>query len=422
MMPNFAATATVSASANLPGVALGTVSRGPTCVNPATIAAGSFAGGSATVDDWCYSEVGNVFPAHFQQLNDYLGTAANITGNSGLDGTGAAGGYVGRFTPKRFRLIGTPAFTPRYIAACSPASTFAYMGEGIRLDAFRMEAINTLGNRTVNYDAAYARHDPVTGTAKAAFVIGARSGAIDYTARVTAAHLAVPAWAQGLLQAGGNPLQIGLSLDRNAANTPDGPLPATGFGIAPVDLDGVRLPTYDLDVNNDASNDHLLVGTTELRFGRLLLQNAFGSGATALPVPIELQHWNGSSFARNVADSCTTLARSEIALDFTPVSNLTACETALNAATVPFASGLGTLVLASPGTGNNGTVLLTANLNSAAGSYCNPASYVAATNANKAYLLGRWDSGTAYDDKPSARAAFGVYGQPRNFIFFRENY
>ncbi len=418
-VPNFAGTVTVASSANLPGVATGAISRGAACLLPATTA---LSGGTATDATWCYSEAGNVFLT--ATMNDYLGAAdADITGNSGLDGTGAAGGYVGRFTPKRFRLIGAPAFTPRYIAACAPASTFAYMGEGIRLDAFRMEAINTLGNRTVNYDAAYARHDPVTGTAKAAFAIAARSGTTDYTARVSATHLAVPAWSQGLLQAGGNPLQIGLSLDRNATNTPDGPLPATGFGIAPVDLDGVSLPAYDLDVNNDATNDHLLVGTTELRFGRLSLQNAFGSGATLLPVPIELQYWNGSSFARNNADSCTTLARSEIALDFTPVSNLTACETALNAATVPFASGLGTLLLSSPGTGNNGSVLLTANLDSAAGSYCNPASYVAATNANKAYLLGRWDGGTAYDDKPGARAAFGLYGsQPKNFIFFRENY
>ena len=80
--------------------------------------------------------------------------------------------------------------------------------------------------------------------------------------------------------------------------------------------------------------------------------------------------------------------------------------------------------MAAPGLTNPGSVLLTANLDSAAGTYCPSVGVAAAaaTNANKAYLLGRWDSGAGYDDKPSARAAFGVYGQPRNFIFFRENY
>jgi MSHA biogenesis protein MshQ len=418
--PNFAATATVAVNANLPGVAPGAISRGAACALPPNVVLG---GGTVTDSSWCYSEVGNVFLT--ATVNDYLGaTDADVSGNSGLDGTGAANGYVGRFKPKAFRLIGTPAFTPRYIASCSPASSFVYMNEGIRLDGFRMEAINTAGNRTVNYDAAYARHDPVTGTAKTAFTIGARSGTIDHSLRVSAAYLsATPAWSQGLLDVAGAPFEIGVTFDRLAANTPDGPYNATGIGIAPVDPDNVRLPTYDLDVNNDATDDHLRVGTTDVRFGRLLMQNAFGSGATVLPVPIQLQYWNGSNFIVNGDDSCTTFNRSELALDFTPVSNLTACETAVNAATVPFASGVGTLVLSAPGTGNNGSVLVTANLNSAAGSYCNPASYVAAADANKAYLLGRWGAGTAYNDPPSARAAFGLYGsQPKNFIFFRENY
>jgi hypothetical protein len=47
------------------------------------------------------------------------------------------------------------------------------------------------------------------------------------------------------------------------------------------------------------------------------------------------------------------------------------------------------------------------------------------------YLLGRWNdasnpdgnANTNYDDKPGARATFGLYGsQPNNFIFQRENF
>jgi hypothetical protein len=80
-----------------------------------------------------------------------------------------------------------------------------------------------------------------------------------------------------------------------------------------------------------------------------------------------------------------------------------------------------------PGAGNEGTVRLTANLGSAGGDYCPaigaPGSELPATNAGKAYLRGKWDDGAAYDDKPAASVGFGIFGsQPKNFIFFRENY
>jgi hypothetical protein len=121
------------------------------------------------------------------------------------------------------------------------------------------------------------------------------------------------------------------------------------------------------------------------------MQNAVGSHALTLAIPMQIQYWNGTTFATNTLDSCTTLARSDIALDFNPPSNLTACETAVNAAGIP----------------------------------------VAATNSGRSYLLGRWNdaadpdgnASTMHDDKPSARAAFGLYGgQPSSFIYFRENY
>lgn len=427
-VPNFAATASVSASANLPGIATGALMRGAGCALAPTVV---LSGGTGTDATWCYSEVGNVFLS--AAVNDYLGAAdADVGGNSGLDGTGV-NGHVGRFIPKRFRLIGAPAFAPRFAESCAPASSFAYMNEGIRLDGFRMEAINTMGNRTTNYDGTYALHapNPGVGGAKAGFSIGARSGTTDYTSRISASHILAPAWAQGLLEASGaNPLRIDLTFDRNAPNTPDGPFAATGFGIAPADSDGVVLPNYDLDVNNDATADHRLVGTTDVRFGRLFMQNAYGPSVQDVPVQLEVQYWNGSIFTRNNEDSCTALVRSEFALSFNapaipPQPDLLACETAMVQPVIAFSSGRATLSMAKPGIANAGTVRLTANLDAAVGTYCPSvgAGSLAASDAAKAYLLGRWDNGSAYDDKPSATVGFGLYGsQPRNFIFFRENY
>jgi hypothetical protein len=44
------------------------------------------------------------------------------------------------------------------------------------------------------------------------------------------------------------------------------------------------------------------------------------------------------------------------------------------------------------------------------------------TPSNKAYLQGAWSGGN-YSSDPGSTLGFGLYGsQPKNFIFFRENY
>jgi hypothetical protein len=171
----------------------------------------------------------------------------------------------------------------------------------------------------------------------------------------------------------------------------------------------------------------------EFRYGRLRMVNAYGSQNVALPVGIETQYWNGTAFQSNNVDNCTTLARGNVTLgDYRP--NLDPCETAITQATVTFTEGTGRLYLTAPGaaalTGAAGTpvggsVLLTANLGStASGNFCASVggAQAAATAAGKAYLQGAW-TGATYTEDPSSRGTFGFYGaQPRNFIYFRENY
>jgi MSHA biogenesis protein MshQ len=418
-VPNFAATASVSSGANLPGIAPGAVSRGAACASAGSIA---LAGGTATAADWCYSEAGNVLLN--ATAGNYLAAGVDVTGTSGLDGD-AGGGYAGRFKPKRFVVAGTPTLTNRTdIVACA-ASTFTYLNEELTL-GFTLQARNTQGGLTQNYTGAYAKLDL---SSAASLNLGARSGGTDLTARVDTSLVPSGSFTNGVAS-----LSVRTGVRRASPDTPDGPFAGTQFGIAPNDGDpdlagGVQMGTLNQDVNGDAVNDHFAVGpATELRFGRLWLQNAYGNGASVLPVPIEAQYWNGSVFAVNAADSCTTLARSAIALTF--AAPLAACNLAVNAASVAFSAGVGTLVLSAPGAGAQGSVLLTPNLGSAGGNYCNPGSFVAAGSALLGYLLGRWDDAanpdadgtTAYDDKPGGRAAYGRYAQPRNFIFYRENY
>jgi hypothetical protein len=422
LTPNFAAAATVSASGNLPGIAIGAVSRGVACTGAATMAAGSWSGGAATLADWCYSEAGNVLLS--ANVTDYLAAGVNISGTSGLDGD-AGGGYVGRFKPKYFALSGAPSLTNRSTLACAPASSFTYMNEELSL-AFTLEARSTQGALTQNYTGAYAKLNLATA---ASLNIGALSGGTDLTSRVDTSLAPTGSFTNGVAN-----LSVRTGIRRASPDNPDGPYTGTQFGIAPNDNDpnaagGVQMDTLNLDVDGNAVNDRFAVGpATELRFGRLSLQNAYGSGASVLPVPIEAQYWSGNTFALNTLDDCTTLPRSAIALAFS--APLAPCNTAVNAASVPFSSGVGTLVLSAPGAGAQGSVLLTPNLGTAGGNYCNPASYVAAGSVPLPYLLGRWndadnpdaDGTTAYDDKPGGRAVFGRYTQPRNFIFYRENY
>lgn len=410
-VPNFAATATVSASANLPGVATGAVSRGVGCGGAATIDLTIVGGGAATASDWCYSEAGNVFLN--AAVNDYLGsTDADIAGNSGMDGTGAANGYVGRFKPKYFGVAGTLTRTNRSTLSCAPASTFTYMNEEMSL-GFSLEARNTQNAITQNYNGTYAKLDLATA---ASLGIGARSGATNLTPRVDSTLVPSGSFANGVAA-----LVARTGIRRASPDAADGPYTGTQFGIAPNDGDpnlagGVQLNTFDLDVDNAGGNDHKLIGaTTELRFGRLSCQNAFGSQASALPIPLSAQYWNGTTFATNTLDSCTPLVAGNVSYgNFR--NNLAPAELGAPTVTAP-ANGVGSILLPKPSGGDGdyrGALDVTVGL----------------IAAGRNYLLGSWsaanpdaDATTSYDDNPVCGAAFGLYGsQPNNFIFFRENF
>jgi hypothetical protein len=418
-VPSFAATAAVGVAANLPGGALGTVSRGAGCANPANVA---MTGGAGAAADWCYSEVGNaVFTA---SVTNYLAPGVAISGGSGLDGD-PAGGYVGRFKPKHFVVAGAPTLTNRAALAC--ASTFTYMNEGLQL-GFTLEARNAQNVLTQNYTGAYAK---LNLAGMASLGIGARSGATILTPRVDDALAPGGSFANGIAN-----LTAVTGIRRASPDDPDGPYPGTQFGIAPNDNDpnaasGVQMQSFDLDADGGIpGNDHFAIApATELRYGRLRLQNAYGAVSQALPIPLEVQYWNGSGFLTNALDDCTALARANIALSFTGA--VAACDTFVQQASIAFTAGQGSLTLSAPG--NSGTVLLAPQLGTAAGSYCpaSPGGTAAATASPAVYLLGRWDDtanpdadgSTSYDDKPAGQAGFGLYGsQPKNFIFFRENY
>lgn len=397
---------------------------------PAGGAAGTLSGASFTgfssgarTQAVSYSEVG-IINLTATSAN-YLGTGQSISaGTSGLTG-------VGRFIPSRFALSGA-ALVNRAASSCSPASTFSYMDEGLTLQ-FTLTAQNAAGATTTNYRGSFAR----LALTAAGLNFGARDAAsgTNLSTRLDTAAGVTGSWGNGVA----NALSATVAIQRRSApDNPDGPFTQVKLGIAPLDADGVSLAAAALnfDVDGVGGNDRAQIGAdTQIRFGRLRLRNALGSERLALPIGMQVEHWNGAGFVVNTLDNCTTLPRASVSLSNYQL-NLAACETAFGAATISFAGGVATPTLAAPGASNNGSVDLRVNLGTVPGGaqYCASvgATPAAATSASRSYLRGQWNStdddanpATNHDDDPRARATFGVYGTDRasnRLIYQRENY
>lgn len=372
----------------------------------ATLAGGSFTNGVATATTLAYSEVGVITLTPSVADGDYLGAGAV---------SGTASGNVGRFVPAKFALSGA-SVAHRSSLACTPASAFSYLGETFRL-GFTLTAQNASGGTTANYTGAFARLDPASASA---WQLAGRDGSTVFT---TAGGRLSLGTATGSF-AGGVAANVTLTAAALRASAPDGPFDAA-FGVAPVDSDGVALGSLDMASTSGGANDRASVGSVALRFGRLRLGSAIGAADRALALPAWVQHWNGSAWATNTLDSCTTVAASAVSF-----GNLRrTLTTADTAATGPisFTAGVGSLRLAAPGGGRSGTVDVALSLGSAAtdASCLQPwtpgSGDAASAGANLAHLRGAW-CGSSFANDPSARASFGLQRTQDHLIFRRENY
>ena len=368
------------------GGASGTLANG-------SIAGGSFSSGVATLTNLSFSETGVITLTAGVADGDYLGAGAV---------TGTPSATIGRFHPDRFALSTTSVLN-RAAAACSPASAFTYLGETFRL-GWTLTAQNTSGATTMNYSTAsgFAKLDP-TGAANWN-LRGAAGSAVFSTANSRLSlGASTGSWSAGVASG------ITLTATPTRSAAPDGPF-SIAFGIAPVDSDGVAMQTLDLASNPpSASADRALVGVVQARHGRLKLSNGQGSELVNLSLAVAVQSWNGSTFAPNTPDSCTTLTAptSLAGLTFaaqTATNKLAAGET--TASVSALMSGLAALTLSRPGAGNQG--------------------YVDVQLTVPAWLQSNWlgcqgqTANGLNDDHPCARATFGSVKAPMTFM--REMY
>lgn len=284
----------------------------------------------------------------------------------------------------------------------------SYMGEGMTAQ-FILDAVNVGGAATTNYRGVYAKLNPAV--AGNPFVFGAVSGGTNLTAR-----LDTSAAASGSFAAGSATVDAPIAISRVAS--PDGPYAAVKIGIAPVDSDGVKMAQpYDLNVGGSLDHTSIMSATvqatTEVRFGRLRLINAYGSELIEPRVDYRVEYWNGNRWITNTVDSWAPFVAGNV-----------------------YDGGLGAPSSVTGPTGGTGVITfntaavgsydIAVNLNAAGNdTSCNTTGHGGAA-ANTPWLQGYWSAKASCNNTdpwlqdPNARVKLGSPKAP--FIYMRERY
>lgn len=375
------------------------------------------AGETTLVDTISYSEVGNFKLGGTDTTGTYAVT--NYLGVSGLN-VPILSDVVGRIIPDHF-VLEAAGLTRRPTCPVpvppDAGSVFTYMDEPFNV-GFTLTARNAGDVKTENYQGAFAFLDPVTANWNAtalgnigSIALGAFNGGTDYSSRLGTKTIAPATWVRGSAQ-----VSASVRFSRSAA--PDGPMESLAIGVAPQDLDGVKLKQAALTVGGSRAP----IDTTRMRFGRLKPFDAFVSGQASLKMPVQVQYWGGKSWVLNGDDNCTTVPSS--AMRGSNYLNGTGSATAnwpvtIAPAVVKITAGHGTVELGKPAAIRSGSVDICFDLD--ADRADGPGTKCEAVPAGLPYLQGRWLPGTFYDNDPSARATFGIYSpETRRMVYVRE--
>ncbi|MEY4883781.1 MAG: hypothetical protein RIS34_1635, partial [Pseudomonadota bacterium] len=395
--------------------------------------------GTAT-GTFTYSEVGyfrfsandvhdDMFTA-VDQSTDCTNDFSNTAPVSGVDagkygcklGNAVATNYFGRFIPDHFAI--TPA-GPAAACTTHPAAAgsyipvdFTYFDQDGFATPFTITAQNSANTTTQNYAGGFARLGLTTWSN---FGFGTTT-ALPAGAVLSSSSVAPSGtWVAG---------QANVSA-RHKVSRPTALAAPTGVTVnaLPVDPDGVTL----------TSAVAVASSPTSLRFGRLRLGNVLGPDTRDLRMPMEAQYWSGTSFVRNMDDSCTVVAASAwsfgnyvkkpLSMTFSP-----------SATDKTLAGGVNYLQIGKP---TGGRITFDASINLAttgaeiAASSClknlslaSPTRPWAPTVTTPApsplrpslvYLAGQWCD-TTPTNNPSARGSFGLYRGAESLVFQRENY
>jgi MSHA biogenesis protein MshQ len=358
-----------------------------------TIVGGS--GNSTTVN---YDEVGIIeVSAGVAIDNDYLGAGA-VIGKSG---------YVGRFVPYVFEAItNTPEFGP----ACG---TFSYIGQGftyatvpiINLTAKAKGTAPAFGTTTQNYTGTFLKLTDAKLLAGGNKTYAAASGTLDTsllpspdpviadtgsgTATLTFSDGGGITFNRGNPQ---DPFDADIALSINVLDTDD---VFAGNGS------GVNQNPVSFGTATAGNGIAFTGGNKEQRWGRLALDNAFGSELLPLEIPVRTEYQSSGDFITNTDDSCTPYTSANISFSnhngITAGANLTA-------------TGAGTLI---SGVDDDVNPLVLSNTLQEIG-------FVDVAHTIDFWLQYDWDNDTNHDNNPGSRATWGIFAGPDEFIYIRE--
>lgn len=236
----------------------------------------------------------------------FMGTGISLQGNVK---------NVGRFIPNDF-ILSSGIISSRPLANAQPKSitpsTFTYMGEEFGISVMvtaRNGAISPATTR--NYVDTFAKLDDLDFTFDKFFAIEELAGVDNnLSARIADPNVGASrtiSWGTDPGTDGGEGTLSGnLIFNRQASLAQDGPYSALTIGLDTSDSDNVPF-VLDLDIDDAGPNDVATIDQEEFRYGRLLVENAFGSELEPLGVGFRLQYWDGTEFVLNTDDSSTTI-------------------------------------------------------------------------------------------------------------------
>lgn len=319
----------------------------------------SFNNGSATGTAFSWNEVGILQLTAAIGDGDYLG-AGDIIGTTTSN--------IGRFYPDHFALTAGTT-TP----SCN---TFTYFGEDGFTTAFTLTAQSLSNTTTTNYTGSFAKLGLNSWNSFAFTTATALPSGSILTASTT---VPTGSWVNGVAN-----VSAKHQISRPATLTGE---TSVIINARPVDSDGVTI-----------SAATAVATATPIRYGRISLQNAYGSELLDLAMPMTAQYWNGTSWVKNSSDSCST---SVLSLS-DPNSNdgLIPSELTRKQYQSPPILGDFALIWHATGTGNTGSLDVTASVPD--------------------YLKFNW-RGTG-NINPTAKATFGIYKGNQKVIYSRELY
>jgi MSHA biogenesis protein MshQ len=173
---------------------------------------------------------------------------------------------------------------------------------------------------------------------------------------------------------------------------------AINLEVKVVDADGISAPDplsfNDIPFTGEASG----MNSDEMRWGRMVMKNAYGSELLPLAMPLRAEYYNGSSFEINEDDYCTSLSVTQLTL----TGIVTSTATLHNLSSSPLAAGDAKLVFSAPSA--TGYIDVQLDLSS------------------MPWLQFDWDGDSNYDNNPAARASFGLFEGNPGMIYMRESF